>query len=669
MKSPLLRVSELTTVLHGGSGPVRVVDGVSFDIERGETLAIVGESGCGKSMTALSLMRLLPESAAITRGEVLLDGSNLPGLSERSMRDVRGRRIAMIFQEPATSLNPVMTIGAQIDEVFRRHLGLNGAQARRRTIELLDSVGLPSAAMRAGEYPFQLSGGMKQRVMIAIALAGEPDLLIADEPTTALDVTIQAQVLELLREQQRRRDMAMLLITHDLGIVSETADRVAVMYASQIVEEATRDQFFASPRHPYSERLFRALPGGGRHGGRLATIPGSVPELAVLPAVCRFADRCEHAIAICRSGAVALDEAVPSHRVRCVRTSELGAFAGPAPSSIGSGQPVADGVVRTPYLQIDGLRVHFPIKRGVLRRTVGHVKAVDGVSIAIPEGKTLALVGESGCGKTTVGKAIVQLLPVTSGHIMLGGSRLDLLRGNELRRKRRDFQIIFQDPFASLDPRMRVGELLAEGQIALGDDRDTDVLNRNSIRILDQVGLPSTSLGRYPHEFSGGQRQRIAIARAIAVRPRLLVCDEPTSALDVSVQAQILNLLMDLQRELKLTYLFITHNISVVEHVADEIAVMYLGRIVEQGPVSKVLANAAHPYTRMLLASVPSLTESMKPDTTRVPEEIPSAIAPPPGCHFHPRCAHADDRCRGEYPAVQIVPGERSVACWRPFSG
>ena len=668
MTSPLLQVEALRTAISSSSGVAPVVDGMSFEIQHGETLAIVGESGCGKSMAALSLMRLLPDVAQIVGGRVRLSGVDLLGLPESQMRDVRGRRMAMIFQEPATSLNPVMTVGEQIDEVLRRHFQIDGTKARRRSIELLELVGLPSPVHRASEYPFQLSGGMKQRVMIAIALAGEPDLLIADEPTTALDVTIQAQVLELLREQQRKRDMGMLLITHDLGIVAQTADRVAVMYAGQIVEISDRSRFFSAPRHPYSDRLFKALPGRGTRQQLLSTIPGAVPVPEAMPQGCRFADRCEYSVDICRAPDIKLQAIAEKHWVRCVRAVELGPFASPGLNGVVAEPRRVDEEVPIRYLEVRELKVHFPVRRGILRRTVGHIKAVDGVSLAIPKGKTLALVGESGCGKTTAGKAIVQLIPPTSGEVTLDGNRLDLLRGDSLRMQRRNFQIIFQDPFSSLNPRMRVGELLAEGQVALGRVRDQELLSLNSRTLLEQVGLSPTALTRYPHEFSGGQRQRIAIARALAVRPGLLVCDEPTSALDVSVQAQILNLLTSLQQKLGLTYLFITHNIAVVDHIADEVAVMYLGRIVEKGPTQAVLKAPAHPYTVTLLSSVPSVNPSIRTPRVGMPGEMPSAVAPPPGCHFHPRCGAADDRCRQVYPPAEAMSDGRTVACWKPIS-
>jgi peptide/nickel transport system ATP-binding protein len=663
MSDIILSVTGLRTWIDTAAGPLRAVDDVDFVIRRGETFALVGESGSGKSMTALSIMRLLPEAAWLAGGAVMMSGRDLLGLAEREMRDVRGKRIAMIFQEPGTSLNPVMTVGAQIAEVLWRHLRMSGVEASRRVVELLEAVGLPSPAHRAAEYPFQLSGGMKQRVMIAMALAAEPDLLIADEPTTALDVTIQAQVLELLRDLQHKRGMAMLLITHDLGIVSEMAHQVAVMYAGRLAEVATRDRFFREPGHPYSRKLFESLPGAVGSSGELAVIPGQVPALTRVFSECRFVDRCGFAAPACREGEPPLVEVAAGHVVRCVRTAEIGWLAvGRAEPAVAVGR--AEDAPAPPMLRVRGLQVHFPIRKGVLRRTVGQVRAVDGVALDIAAGRTLALVGESGCGKTTAGKAIIQLLEPTAGSVQLDGVALDQLRGSQLRRSRRDFQIVFQDPYASLNPRMRVGDILAEGQLALGDDTDAGNIARRSARLLEQVGMSGEVMGRYPHEFSGGQRQRIAIARALAVRPRLLVCDEPTSALDVSVQAQILNLLKSLQRELGLSYLFITHNISVVEYIAHEVAVMYLGRIVERGTVSEVLGAPAHPYTRALLAAVPSVDAAKGRPVVRLEGELPSPANPPAGCHFHPRCPQVREQCRTSYPGASVLSPTRTVHCW-----
>jgi peptide/nickel transport system ATP-binding protein len=662
MSDSLLRVANLRTVLDAPGGAVRAVDGVDFEIRRGETFAIVGESGSGKTMTALSLMRLLPETGRIAAGTVELSATDLLALPEAAMRNVRGRRMAMIFQEPATSLNPVLTIGTQIREVLERHTDLRGAQIDERVRSLLDSVGVPDAARRAEEYPFQLSGGLKQRAMIAMALAAGPDLLVADEPTTALDVTIQAQVLELLRELQKKNGMAILLITHDLGIVAQMAHRVAVMYAGQLVEVAEAQSFFAAPQHPYSRKLFEALPGSGKRGAELAVIKGQVPPLTTEFRRCRFADRCDFAFDRCSAEAPGWTKIGAEHDVRCfLRERERAGAA--ASGEKGRGAVQAAGAPAAPLLSVRDLKVHFPIRKGLFKRTVGHVKAVDGVSLDIGAGRTLGLVGESGCGKTTVGKAILQLIR-PEGKVEFGGVELTRLRGAELRSHRRDFQIIFQDPYASLNPRMRVADILAEGMASLGVEPDAAARARRVAEILDQVGLARDSVERYPHEFSGGQRQRIAIARALAVQPKLIVCDEPTSALDVSVQAQILNLLKSLQRDLGLSYLFITHNIAVVEYLAHEVAVMYLGRIVERGTAEEVLRSPEHPYTQALLAAVPKIEPGGTREVIRLEGELPSPVNPPAGCHFNPRCPKVMPECRERYPGNFSLSATRSVACW-----
>jgi peptide/nickel transport system ATP-binding protein len=658
----LLKVEALRTSLEGSAGVVRALDGVDLEIRRGETFAIVGESGCGKSITALSIARLLPDTGRVVDGSVRLEDIELLALPEAAMRNVRGQRVAMIFQEPATSLNPVLTVGTQIGEVLERHAGLRGAAARRRAVELLDAVGIAESARRIDEYPFQLSGGMKQRVMIALALAGEPDLLIADEPTTALDVTIQAQVLDLLRDLQTRTGMAMLLITHDLGIVADTAHRVAVMYAGRIVEVAPREAFFASAQHPYSRKLFAALPGAHHRGVALAVIPGQVPPLTGDFRGCRFADRCEHVFERCRSEDPGWTTIGAGHRVRChLRETER---AGPLDDGgRGAASPAAaGGAGGATLLAVQDLKVHFPIRRGLFKRTVGHVRAVDGVSLEIPTARTLALVGESGCGKTTVGKSVLQLIRPSEGRVSFDGVELTTLSGNALRRRRADFQIVFQDPYASLNPRMRVADILEEGRRALGILGTPEEETRRIDDLLRHVGLDSGARDRYPHEFSGGQRQRIAIARALAVNPRLIVCDEPTSALDVSVQAQILNLLRRLQEEMGLAYLFITHNLAVVEYLADEVAVMYLGRIVEHGTVREVLETPKHPYTRALLSAIPAIEGGR--ERIRLQGELPSPVTPPAGCHFHPRCPQAQARCRAAYPARTRLSDTHSVSCF-----
>jgi peptide/nickel transport system ATP-binding protein len=615
----ILEVENLRTWLSGSEGVVRAVDGVSFSVGRGETFALLGESGCGKSMTALSIARLLPDAGRILTGSVRLDGQELLQLPESAMRDVRGSRIGMIFQEPGTSLNPVMTVGAQIGEVLIQHTTLRGGAVGARVLELLDAVGLPDPNNRVNEYPFQLSGGMKQRVMIAIALACEPRLLIADEPTTALDVTIQAQVLDLLRDLQKKMGMSILLITHDLGVVSEMAHHVAVMYAGEIVESARRDDFFRNPAHPYSRKLFASLPDRRTRDRSLAVIRGRVPSLIGEFHGCRFADRCDFAWTLCRTTNPAWNAVESQHGARChLYNEEVAEDRGPGASGppdseaqtavCGPVHPDTDALLLT----VENLQVYFPIRKGILKRIVGHVKAVDGVSLSVRAGRTLALVGESGSGKTTVGKGIVQLLPLSGGSVSFAGIDLSSLSAGELRGRRRDFQIIFQDPYSSLNPRMRVLDIVEEGMIALGVGGDRQARAARVDAILAQVGLGMEMKYRYPHEFSGGQRQRIAIARALAVEPRLIVCDEPTSALDVSVQAQILNLLRDLQSRLCIAYLFITHNMSVVEFLADDVAVMYLGKIVEQGGADQVLRRPQHAYTKALLSAVPRVDISEK---------------------------------------------------------
>jgi peptide/nickel transport system ATP-binding protein len=668
MTQPLLDVTDLRVRIGAGDAAIRPVDGVSFQIRCGETFALLGESGCGKSMTALALLRLLPQPAGqITGGSVMLDGQELLALPETGMRSVRGGRIAMIFQEPMTSLNPVMTVGAQIEESLQQHQGLRGAVARQRVLELLDAVGIPDAERRYGEYPHQLSGGMKQRIMIAIALAGDPDLLIADEPTTALDVTIQAQVLELIKQLQRERGMAVLLITHDLGVVSGMADHVAVMYAGQIVEQAPRDAFFARPQHPYSRMLFSALPDSSKREARLAVIPGTVPALNQVFQGCRFAGRCDRGWSHCERAVPDWFETGNEAGVRChLADPHISAPDSRADDvGVATGQQVygQDAAQRAELLQVDGLKVFFPIHKGFFKRVVGHVRAVDDVSIRIPRGQTLALVGESGCGKTTAGKAILQLLDATAGRVRFEDVELTALRGEALRRRRRDFQIIFQDPFSSMNPRMSVGDIIEEGMTAQRIGGTAPQRRQRVQQLLEQVGLRPEQAQRYPHEFSGGQRQRICIARALAVNPKLIVCDEPTSALDVSVQAQILNLLQDLQSELGLSYLFITHDLSVVSYLADRVAVMYLGRIVEEGEVHEVLDSPRHPYTEALLSAVPSIDAASETTVIRLEGDLPSPSSPPAGCHFHPRCPRAMAECARSYPQRTDLSATHQVRC------
>lgn len=557
-EAPLLQIASLSIAFGDGrEASAFAVRDLRLEVRRAETLALLGQSGSGKTIAALAVTRLLPPAARLAAGSVRFDGRELLALPERDMRLVRGRRIAMIFQEPQSSLNPVLSIGRQIGEVLRLHRGLRGRALRERTLELLDAVRIPEPRRRIAEYPHQLSGGMKQRAMIAIALAGEPELLIADEPTTALDVTIQAQILELLEELRRRTGMAVLFITHDLGVAAQVADRVAVMKDGHVVETAARDRFFAAPEHPYSRELFAALP--ARLGRRR---PGDAPGAA---------------------------EGAPQRP----RSGDAGNGADRSPPAASS------------LLEVRDLKVHFPIRRGVFRRQVGHVAAVDGVSLTVPEGRTLALVGESGSGKTTLGRGVLQLARPTAGSVRFAGMELTQMRGAALRRLRAGLQVIFQDPYASMNPRMTIADIVDEGMRAQGIGGSYAARMARVDRLLEQVRLDPAHKYRYPHEFSGGQRQRICIARALAVGPRLLICDEPTSSLDVSVQSQILKLLLELQERLGLSYLFITHDLGVVEYLADEVAVMYRGRLVEHGPTERVLSRPQHSYTQRLLAAVP----------------------------------------------------------------
>ncbi len=544
--SPLLRVENISTVFETGGRKLTVLDGVSFEVNEGETFALVGESGSGKSITALSTIRLLPEAARVTTGSVYFGSQDLLALPEREMRDIRGSGISMIFQEPMTSLNPVVKVGKQISEVLIRHKGMSKAQARQRALDLLDAVNIKNPAHTIDTFAHELSGGMKQRVMIAIALACEPKLLIADEPTTALDVTIQARVLDLINELQQKFKMAILFITHDLGVVKQVADHVAVMKQGKIVEQSSNEIFFSNPQHDYSWELFAALPAIEKRGK---------PLLATN------------------------------------KTEKI----------------VDQQVTEKDSLRVTDLKVHFPIKKGIFKRTVGYVKAVDGVSLEIPPGKTVALVGESGSGKTTVGKGILRLVQPTSGEVLYLGLPIHEIDKQQLLEQRTNLQIVFQDPYSSMNPRMLVGDIIEEGMKALNVLKNSETRKARVLELLQQVGLLKDAHLRYPHEFSGGQRQRICIARALAVNPKIIICDEPTSALDVSVQAQILDLLNELQARLGISYLFITHNMSVVAYFADSVAVMYQGKIVEEGEVVQVLTNPQHEYTKKLLAAVPEL--------------------------------------------------------------
>ena len=660
--APLLEISDLKTEIRLKHGIVHAVDGVSLHVDPGETLGIVGESGCGKTMTALSIMNLLPTGGSITAGSITLDGLDISKLGNDDMRRIRGNDIGMIFQDPLTSLNPTITVGSQIAEAVRLHRDVTREQAMDRAVEVLDLVGLPRARERVGEYPHQFSGGMRQRVMIAMALACEPKLLIADEPTTALDVTIQKQILELIDDLRLRLQMSVILVTHDLGVIAGRADRVAVMYAGKIVETTDTTSLFANSRHPYTEALFHALPDkAAETKERLYSIPGIPPDLSNPPAGCRFAARCRYATDRCRQEEPPLTGESPLHQFACfypVGAAETGtarvvtAFE----ETSDAARPVLDGQYAGELLDVQHLVKNFPVTRGaVLQRRVGWLSAVADVNFSIRAGETFGLVGESGCGKTTVGRLIVGLEQATSGAINFEGKDLAKSSARAYRRERRFIQFMFQDSYASLDPRMRAGTILEEPLVVQRIGSRTERQRRVS-EMLDHVGLPASAAERYPHEFSGGQRQRLGFARALMLSPKMIVADEPVSALDVSIQAQILNMMRDLQRELGLTYMFISHDLAVVRYLSTNIGVMYLGKLVEVGPADQVYLRPAHPYTRGLLDSAPVADPAVEHAkvSAGVRGELPSAINPPSGCRFRTRCPRAQQLCAEVEP--QLVP-------------
>jgi len=599
--APLLQIQELTTTFSSDVGVLNAVDNLSLQIAPGKTLGLVGESGSGKSVTSLSIMRLLPEPAArITSGSISYLGKDLVRLPEPQMRALRGSQISMIFQEPGTSLNPVFRTGDQVAEALRLHEKLSGKAARDRTMQLFREVGIPEPERRYYSYPHEMSGGQKQRVMIALALSCNPQLLIADEPTTALDVTIQKQILELLRKLQRERQMSMLFITHDLGVIAEIADDVAVMFRGKLVETAPVEQIFSRPAHPYTQGLIACRP-------RLST------RFRRLPTVNDFMQT-----DLQGDGTVRITEKkLTAADIAAMEKAGRGPYWHPRSELKRAGHDVAAGSLpkdvtfvpegERPLLTIDQLAVHFPIRSGIFRRVTGQVKAVDAISVKVYRGQTLGLVGESGCGKTTTGRAILKLLPITSGKIAYDGVDIRSFRGADLQRYRRQMQIIFQDPYSSLNPRMTVESVLTEAMQIHGLGRSRRDRRERAAQLLTEVGLETRHLLRYPHEFSGGQRQRISIARALAVEPQFLVCDESVSALDVSVQAQVLNLLKTLQQQRNLTYIFISHDLSVVKFMSDMMAVMNGGKIVEFGPSDEIYAHPQDEYTRRLIASIPDV--------------------------------------------------------------
>ena len=701
--APVLEVENLHTEFHLRTANVRAVDGVSFHVNPGECVGLVGESACGKTTVGLSIMKLLPNVGHVTGGSIRLLGRDLAPYSENQMRTVRGNEIGMIFQDPMTSLNPTWKIGRQIAEVVRLHRGVSRAEAYERARETLTLVGMPRPAERLNSYPHQLSGGLRQRVMIAIALACEPKLLIADEPTTALDVTIQAQILNLIDELRDRLKMAVIMITHDLGVIAARSDRVMVMYAGKIIESATTEELFGSMRHPYSEALLESIPRLDQdRARRLFSISGLPPNLAGTLLGCRFAPRCRYATDECRADEppLSLHAAPPAGEspdpasAPTAAGSESHLFACYHPVSVSREErlarrgiaPTHDGAATVPAVPkaaesadlafkgeavlevVDLVKNYAVVSGAVIQRRIGTVQAVSGVSFSVRRGETFGLVGESGCGKTTIGRLVVALEHPTSGKVRYESTEITKLRGRALRHGRRDLQMIFQDPYSSLDPRMRVKTIVREPLVVQGiGNRQSQ--NQRVVQLLGEVGLSAGAAQLYPHEFSGGQRQRIGLARALALNPKLIVADEPVSALDVSIQAQILNLMRDLQQRHDLTYIVISHDLAVVKYLADRIGVMYLGKLVETGPAIDVYERTAHPYTQALIDAIPVPDPVLARATEHhvVRGELPSAMTPPSGCRFRTRCPFAQEICAAEEPPLRLVGAEHLTACHFPL--
>ena len=692
LAGPLLQITGLRTEIRRQGRVVRAVDDLSLTVAAGECVGLVGESGCGKTMTARSVMRLLPPGGVIAAGSVVLAGTELTTLSERDMQTVRGNDVGMVFQDPSSCLDPTMTIGRQIAESVAIHRGADRAAAAARAVEMLRLVRMPEPERVAGEYPHQLSGGMRQRAMIAAALACEPRLLIADEPTTALDVTIQREILELIDDLRRELGMAVILVTHDLGVIAGRTERVAVMYAGRIIEQAATEAVFSGPRHPYTEALFEALPEmAGAASRGLYSIPGRPPDLAEPAQGCSFAPRCRQARDWCATREPALDGDHPGHLYACFFplsvSGPLGSNgtsgpgwqpAGPArPQSTwaagaGDGRTTAQTEQNPPLLTVSGLAKSYPLRRSLPGRPAGSVSAVAGVSFEVAAGQTFGLVGESGCGKTTVARLLAGLERADQGSIFFNSRDLARLSARQRRLLESGIQLMFQDSFASLDPRMHVRTILSE-PLAISKSVRRRGRRRQVLRILDEVGLPAAAADRYPREFSGGQRQRLALARALIQRPSLIVADEPVSALDVSVQAQILNLMRKLQRQYGLSYLFISHDLSVIRYMADTIGVMYFGKLVETGPAEQVCARPAHPYTAALISAVPAVTGGpvlAAPAAAGPPDGRLTATHPPSGCRFAARCPLARDICTEQEPPLQPHDASgQQVACHFPLTG
>jgi peptide/nickel transport system ATP-binding protein len=668
--TPLLSVEDLHVHFVTSRGVVRAVEGVNWEVHPGEMVALVGESGCGKSVSALTVMRLLAKPAGrVVRGRIMFEGRDLLSLDEESMRALRGRDISMIFQEPMTSLNPVLSIGLQLMEPLIIHKGMDQAQARARAVELLEMVGIPDPQRRLDQYPHQFSGGMRQRVMIAIGLACNPRLIIADEPTTALDVTIQAQILQLMQTLSRDLGIAMVVITHNLGIVARYADRVNVMYAARMAEQGSAAALFAKPLHPYTVGLLRSVPRLDRpRGARLATIDGLPPNLMAPPPGCRFAARCAARQAACETILPEIETIEPDHGSACLRAAELATLGPQAiglPADAQAATTVQKDFAGEPLLAVEGIKTWFEVGRGIGKRGRAVVRAVDDVSFSLHAGETLGLVGESGCGKTTVGRTLLRLEREVAGRIVYDG--MDITRANaaQMQQYRRAVQVIFQDPYSSLNPRMTIGDIIAEPALVHRLVPDRATAKRRVAELLEKVGLYDYMAERYPYELSGGQRQRVGIARALAMEPRFIVCDEPVSALDVSIQAQVINLLEDLQKSLGLTYLFIAHDLAVVRHISDRVIVMYLGRVMEIADRDSLYDDPLHPYTEALLAAVPIPDPLLERERARavLGGEVPSPLAPPRGCVFHTRCPLATPECQASVPELREIKPGHYAAC------
>lgn len=662
--SALLEVKDLSVTLKLAEGEMTAVQDVSFEINRGETLGIVGESGSGKSVSSMAIMGLLPKGTRTEATKLRFGDKDLLTASEEDMARMRGDKIAMIFQEPMTSLNPVYTIGRQMTEIMQLHKGASASEARKRAIELLEKVGITAAENRLSQYPHQLSGGIRQRVMIAMMLMNNPDLIIADEPTTALDVTIQAQILNLLKDLQKELNIALIIISHDMGVVARLSDKIAVMYAGQVIESGMVRDVLNAPVHPYTQGLLESIPVPGQiePGGKLGSIPGLVPSLKTKFTGCRFVNRCMRAKDACHRGLVALSEAENGHQYRCVLTSnELrDGTSSLGQRKQGDGKCYGSDINKEaePILRADNAECVFSIRQGMFS---GYkpLRAVDGISLDLRKGEVVAIVGESGCGKSTLARMLLGLQEPTNGTVTLEGKEIGSLSNIERSRK---LQSIFQDPYSSLNPRRTIGEIICR-PLKLHGVGNVDEQRQKVEKIMQRVGLPRNFYHNYPNQLSGGQRQRVAIARALILNPEIVVCDEPTSALDVSVQAQILNLLLELREEMGLTYLLITHDMAVVEHIATRVVVMYLGRVVEIADTRTLFSNPQHPYTRTLLKSVLTPEAGAGVPSVDLGTAYPNPINPPSGCTFHPRCEFASDICKSKAPSLQYLSSEHSSAC------